>query len=94
MIKELRNQGLSIRAIRREIGHSRKTISKYLKSVKPPEYKPRQHKPGKLDPYKDYIRSRLKKYPLSAIRVFEEIQKDTREVIPCYVSLYTALRRL
>lgn len=73
-IKELKNQGLSIRAIKRETSHSRKTISKYLKRVKPPEYKPRPHKPSKLEPYKDYIRSRLKKYPLSAIRLFEEIQ--------------------
>lgn len=74
MIKELKNQGLSIRAIKRETGHSRKTISKYLNRVKPPEYKPRPRKPSKLEPYKDYIRSRLKKYPLSAIRLFEEIQ--------------------
>lgn len=76
MIKELKNQGLSIRAIRRETGHSRKTISKYLKRVEPPKYKPRVHKPSKLDPYKEYIRSRLKKYPLSAIRLFEEIKEQ------------------
>jgi transposase len=76
VIKELKNQGLSIRAIRRETGHSRKTISKYLKTVKPPEYKPRPNKTSKLEPYKDYICSRLKKYPLSAIRLLEEIQEQ------------------
>ena len=80
MIKELYAQGLSIRAIRRKTGHSRKVISKYVNSNKAPSYKPRPMKPGKLDSYKEYICGRLKEYPLSAVRLFEEIHEEKRSL--------------
>ena len=73
-IRKLHEDGLSIREIRRQIGHSRKTISKYIKRLTSPVYNKRPSKPGKLDPYKEYIRGRLTKYPLSAVRLFEEIK--------------------
>ncbi|MDI6867196.1 hypothetical protein [Methanoculleus sp.] len=41
----------------------------------PPIAKPRARKPSKLDDYKDYIQSRLSKYPLTAARVYREIQQ-------------------
>jgi len=76
VIRKLHDQGLSIREIRRQTGHSRKTISKYLGRLVPPVYKSRPSKPGKLDPYKEYICGRLKEYPLSAVRLFEEIHEQ------------------
>jgi transposase len=78
-IRKLHDDGLSIREIRRQTGHSRKTIGKYLGRLAPPVYKSRPSKPGKLDPYKEYICSRLKEYPLSAVRLFEEIQEQGYE---------------
>jgi transposase len=75
-IRELRNQGLSIRAIRRETGHTRRTIRKYLNRVEPPVYTKRSSQPGKLDPHKDYIKTRLKNYPLTAVRLHEEINEQ------------------
>ncbi|GCC11860.1 integrase core domain protein [archaeon] len=88
LIKEFYAQGLSIRAIRRQTGHSRKVISKYVNSNKAPSYKSRPKKPGKLDPYKEYICGRLKEYPLSAIRLFEEIQEQG------YKGSYSLVKRL
>ena len=76
VIKELYAQGLSIKAIRRQTGHSRKTIRKYIRQDEPPVYKPRPRRPGKLDPYKEYICGRLKEYPLTAVRLFEEIREQ------------------
>jgi transposase len=76
VIKELYAQGLSIKAIRRQTGHSRKTIRKYIKQDEPPVYKPRPRRPSKLDPYKEYICGRLKEYPLTAVRLFEEIREQ------------------
>lgn len=76
MLRELYAQGLSIRAIRRQTGHSRRCIRKYLRLNDPPTYKTRPKKPGKLDPYTEYICGRLKNYPLSAVRLFEEIQEQ------------------
>ncbi|RLF56972.1 MAG: IS21 family transposase [Thermoplasmata archaeon] len=75
-IRELRNQGLSLRAIRQETGHTRRTIRKYLNRVEPPVYKKRSSQPGKLDPYKDYIKTRLKNYSLTAVRLHEEINEQ------------------
>ena len=75
-IRKYHDDGLSIREIKRQTGHSRKTISKYLGRTTPPIYRSRPLKPGKLDPYKEYICSRLKEYPLSAVRLFEEIQEQ------------------
>lgn len=76
IIRDLKNQGLNLSAISRKTGHTRKTIRKYLKRVEPPVYKKRLRKTGKLDPYKDYIKNRLKQYPLTAVRLYEEIQEQ------------------
>ena len=57
-IKVLRKQGMSIKAITRETGLARNTVRKYLQPV---ETTVRQHstRPSKLDPFKDYIHSRI-----------------------------------
>lgn len=72
-IRSLAENGVSWSEISRMLGVDRKTVKKYA-------YLDRYHpffrtvKPnGRLDPYKDYIKSRLEKYPLSAVRIYEEI---------------------
>lgn len=74
MLRDLFDDGLSISEIARQTGHDRKTISKYINSETPPLRKKRTEKPGKLDPYKDYIIGRLNEHPLSALRLYREIQ--------------------
>lgn len=49
-IRELKRQGLSIRAISRLTGYCRKTIRRYLGQADGlPVYGPRDHNPGQLD---------------------------------------------
>lgn len=70
----LRKQGLSIRAISRRLGVSRNTVRRTLRRGGPPKYV-RPPRPSKLDPYKDYLLSRLVEFPeLSAAQLFEEIR--------------------
>lgn len=57
-IKSLARQGYSIRRIARELGLSRATVRRYLRSPEPPCYV-RKSKPSILDPYKDYLTARL-----------------------------------
>ncbi len=60
-IRILRRQGKSIRSIAKELSISRETVRKYLRSPGlEPVYGPRAPKPSKLDPYKAYIRQRLR----------------------------------
>jgi len=68
-------EGLSKSAIARKLGINRRTIHRYIKSGKTkPEYRTRLVKPCVIDPFRDYIRGRLKMYPeLSAARLLEEI---------------------
>ena len=74
-LRELHKQGLSISEIARSTGHSRGTVRKYLRADVPPEVKRRAPKPSKLDGYKDYIAQRLTNYPLTATRIYHEIQE-------------------
>ncbi len=76
LLSELKQQGLSNRAISRQTGRDRKTVAKYLdRGLKVPRYKPRSTKPGKLDPYKEYIRGRLDGFPqLTGTRLYREIR--------------------
>jgi transposase len=75
MLRDLFNEGLSISEIARRTGYSRGTIRKYLSSQVPPASKKRSKKPSKLDGYKEYIISRLHEYPLTAKRIYREIQE-------------------
>ncbi len=58
-IRVLARQGKSIKAIQRELGVSRNTVRKYLRSDTEPAYGPRLPRPTKLDPYKDYLLGRI-----------------------------------
>ena len=75
MIRELHAQGLSITDISDKTGYDRKTVKKYLNLTTLPEPKQRAKKESMLDRYKDHIITRLNKAPLTASRLFREIQE-------------------
>lgn len=76
MIKKLYEQGMNISEIARRTGHSRMTVRKYIRSRSPPTPTKRKPKRPLLQPYKDVILGFLEDSPtLSAVRVFEELEK-------------------
>ncbi|HEX9858596.1 MAG TPA: IS21 family transposase [Paracoccaceae bacterium] len=59
-IRILHRQGLSIRAIARQLQISRETVRKYLRAPDlAPSYGPRETRPSKLDPFKPYVTMRI-----------------------------------
>lgn len=56
---ELHGAGMSIRQIARELGVSRNTARRYLRAPEVPKPAPRPPRGSKLDPYKEFIISRL-----------------------------------
>ena len=55
-IKILHKQGMSSRAIARELGISRNTVKRYLQAKsEPPKYTPRPAVASLLDEYRDYM---------------------------------------
>ena len=55
MIRNMRDNGMSIRSVAKEMGISRNSVSKYLKNE--PVRKHKQKRGSKLDPYKDIIKT-------------------------------------
>jgi len=86
-IKELKQQGLSIRAISRLTGYDRKTISRFLLApTGRPVYGPRAAETAsKLEPFKPYLRERLKAGVWNAQVLMRELRKRN------YVGGYTIL---
>jgi len=76
LIIELFEQGLSITAIARRVGHDRKTVRKYIASRDLPSRQVRIiHRPNKLDRFLDYLTQRVASYPdLTAARLLREIR--------------------
>ena len=59
-IHVLHQQGCSIRRIAKDLGISRNTVRTYLRDkTKVPAYPKRQFRPTKLQPYHDYLRTRI-----------------------------------
>ena len=77
MIHDLRDQGLSIKAIAQRVGMDRKTVRKYLKQgLSVPTYGPREPRPSKLDGFQPYLDQRISLYPdLSGSRLLREIRQ-------------------
>jgi len=75
VIRDLHHQGLNISQISRETGNHRNTVRKYLTAQTMPVPAPRRVRPSKLDPFKEYIQQRIRDYPLSAARIYREIQE-------------------
>ena len=76
MLRDLFNQGLSISEIARQTGYSRVTVRKYINSQIPPIPPKISNRPSKLDAYKEYIDQRLQEYPLTASRIYREVQEQ------------------
>ena len=74
MLRDLYRQGLSISEIARQTGYNRRTVSKYVNARVPPVSRKPSAKPSKLDSYKDYIIQRLNSGPLTACRIYRELQ--------------------
>jgi len=74
-IRNLLENGVSVSEAARTLGMARATVRKYADMPSYLTYVREKTKQHKLDPYKDYIKGRLEKYPLSAVRILEEIQK-------------------
>ena len=74
-IKEMRRSGLSISEISRLTGYNRETIRKYLNHSEVPVYGPRPPRGSHLEPYKDYIDSRLAASVWNAVVLLREIRE-------------------
>lgn len=75
-IQILNKQGMSKRAIARELGISRNTVRKYLAAESLPRYAHRGTPPSKLDPFKAYIQHRIataRPHVIPATVIFDEI---------------------
>lgn len=72
-IKQKYESGMSIADIALETGYCEKTVRKWLKTDAKPRYKPRPKRPGKLDPYKDYIMKRMADGVFNCVILHREI---------------------
>jgi len=72
-IKDLRNQGHSIRSIAKMTGTSRNTIRKVLKQAAPAVFE-KAERTSKLDEFKEYVKKRYEECALSAVRIIQEIR--------------------
>jgi transposase len=59
-IQVLKRQGKTIRAISAELGVSRNTVRKYLRSKAKPRAKERPARASKLDPFRAYLQDRVR----------------------------------
>ena len=57
-VRDLKDSGLSLSAIARKLGLSRKTVSRYMASDQPPEYAGRPPGASKVRPHLPYLRRR------------------------------------
>ena len=74
MIRNMKEQGMSKREIAKELGISRNTVTKMLKTTRVKEHQSRK-RGSKLDPYREKVKEFIGKYNLSSIRILEEIRK-------------------
>jgi transposase len=74
-IVSLHRQGLSIRAISKRMGVSRNTVRAALRRGRPPVRAAQSRPTSKLEPFKDYLVTRLTEFPeLSAEALYDEIR--------------------
>jgi transposase len=75
-IEQLKRAGLSVSAISAMTGYDRKTVRKYLDTRQAvPVYGPRSPRPGKLDPFRDYIEERLSAGAWNAVVLLRELKQ-------------------
>jgi len=95
-IHVMHRQGMSIKAISRELGASRNTVRRYLRSKTVPEPRARSAKPTKLDGYRRYLKARVEAaHPdwIPATVLFDEITALGYEGCVRSVSGYLATLR-
>jgi transposase len=74
-IVALHRQEVPIREIARRLGISRNAVRRALRREGPPLRTPQRRPPSKLEPFKDYLLTRLADFPmLTAEALFEEVQ--------------------
>lgn len=73
-IHRLRNEGLALRAIARQMGKSPTTIYKYLAMPEFPQQIARKRMPSMLDPYMDYLGQRWHAGCRNALQLWREIR--------------------
>lgn len=73
MIRNMRDNGMSIRSIAKDMGISRNSVRKYIKNE--PRKKHRKKRGSKLDPYRDTVKTLIENNNLSTVRIMEEIRK-------------------
>ena len=74
VIQEMKQRGMSITAIAKELGRDRKTIRRWLQEGGPGNYRRTVEKPEKLAPFKAYIRQRMEEGCLNAVVILDEIR--------------------
>ena len=87
MFKTMREQGMSISEIARRTEVIRKTVRKYIAMEKPAKYS-REGKQSVIASHTDYVRERIDKHNLSAVKIYEEIREKE------YPRSYTTVKRL
>lgn len=79
-IQIMNQQGMSQRAIAKQLGISRNTVKRYLrKALNEPKYCPRPKTSSKLEHYKPYLHSRIAQAApihLSGVVLFREITEQ------------------
>jgi len=86
MIKEMKQKGMYISHIAKELGRDEKTIRAWLKEEAPRSYQRKQAKPRKLDPFKAYIQQRMEEGCLNAVVIYDELKAQS------YTGSITTLR--
>lgn len=76
MIWDLYQKGLNISQIARRAKFHRNTVRKHLAVQSAPIAKTRKEKQSKLGHFKGYFQQRISEYPISADRIFREIQSQ------------------
>jgi transposase len=72
---DLREQGVKIRAIARQLGMSRETVRRYIQADGFPETSKRRKRRSILDPYLPYLKQRWMAGCRNGVQLYREIQK-------------------
>ena len=72
---ELKGKGRSMRGIADDLGISRATVRKYVRSPGVPKPKPRAKRGSKLDGYKEYIDARMSEGLENCVVLLREIRE-------------------
>ncbi len=76
MIRNMKEKGMSIKSLDRELSISGNSVRKYLRSE--PKIRQNRKRGSKLDPYKEKIRALLDDHNLLAVKILEE--NNVREI--------------